>query len=50
MSKKRSKIGDMLPGQGWVTLNGSFTLDQLQDIVKKLEENYPKSSLNGDKK
>jgi len=32
-------VGEMLRGQAWVELHGQFTLAQLLDIVKELEEN-----------
>ena len=34
------KVGEILPGQGWVTLHGDFTVKELSDIIIKITANY----------
>lgn len=34
------KVGEILPGQGWVTLNGDFTVKELSDLIVKISANY----------
>ena len=33
------KVGKILPGQGWVTLRGDFTMKELSDIIVKINAN-----------
>jgi len=39
MRCKRAKIGEIYRGQAWVALHGDFTIEQLKNLVEKLEEN-----------
>lgn len=34
------KVGEILPGQGWVELHGCFTRDELAEIIIKINMNY----------
>ena len=40
VTELRPKVGEILPGQGWVTLHGEFTVKELSDIVIKITANY----------
>ncbi len=39
MEENKPKIGELLRGQGWVTLHGDFTIEQLKSLIKQLKEN-----------
>lgn len=35
---RQDRIGPMLRGQYWVELHGQFTISQLRELIRKLEE------------
>lgn len=37
--ENKARIGQMLRGQAWVELHGTFTATQLQSLAKELEKN-----------
>lgn len=37
--KVQPEVGQMLRGQGWVELHGSFTSQRLRDLANVLDEN-----------
>ena len=39
---KKPRIGIVYPGQRWVELNGSFTVDELRTLALEIEKKYKK--------
>lgn len=44
----KKKIGEVLPGQGWVELHGTFTFHELRAIAQSVEKKV-KIARNGNK-
>ena len=42
------KVGEILPNQGWVYLEGAFTIKELSDLILKISEGYRGPENNGD--
>jgi len=38
--KLEKKVGEILPGQGWVHLNGDFTVAELGELIIQINMNY----------
>ncbi len=39
---EKERISVILPGQGWVELHGTFTLDDLEELIGKIRDTYRK--------
>jgi hypothetical protein len=39
-NKDEKYIGEVLFGQGWVELKGVFTIDELTELILKINTNY----------
>ena len=48
--KPKEKVGNILPGQHWVELHGTFHPSELLMLAKRLNENIAKIKRNGNKK
>jgi len=38
--KLEKKVGEILPGQGWVHLDGDFTVAELANIIIQINTHY----------
>lgn len=43
----KPKIGEMLRGQGWIELHGTFTLADLRTLIEQIEYNCKGLETNG---
>ncbi len=43
------KVGEILPNQGWVYLEGAFTIKELSDLILKINEKYKGPEKKGNK-
>jgi len=48
--KKKDRVGNVLPGQHWIELHGTFHPMELRAITDRLEDGIKKIKQNGRKK
>lgn len=50
MPEEKPKVGEILPGQNWVELHGSFTPDELFELAVEIQKSFDKVPKRGDPK